>query len=319
MTLLDVLSFNSIRNYISHVTPIGDAILKTVAYFDVFDYPLTGVEAHKFLWRQRATLGEVLETLAALEKDGRMGRRLGYYFLPGREALVATRQQRYLLADTKYRQALRAARLLRLVPNIRLVAVCNNLAFSNARSESDIDLFIVTAHGRIWLTRLLVVIILQAFGLRHHGRRVTDRCCLSFFVADDRLDLRDIALTPEDPYLCYWLATLTPIYTQGESWHRLWEANHWVFQYLPNDRPKLPSVRRRLPVRPSFMKVLPFGAWLETWVKRPQLARMARLGLQPRGTAVVISDSMLKFHTVDRREQYRQEWQRRVGKFPNAT
>ncbi len=295
------------------------AILQTLAYFDVFDYPLTGVEVHKFLWRRKASLGAVLEALAAAEARGQIGRRFGYHCLPGRAAIVATRQQRYLMADVKHKKALRAARLLRLVPNVLLAGVCNNLAYGNARPESDIDLFIVTARGRIWLTRLLAVLTLQVFGLRHHGRRVANRCCLSFYVADDHLDISDIRLVPDDPYLCYWLATLTPMYDRGQTFPRLWAANRWVREFLPNAHPKLPSIRRRVPARPRRTLTLPLGAWLEAWVKRPQISHMARVGLHPRGTGVVISDSMLKLHTVDRRAAYREMWQRRGAKFSNAT
>ena len=294
-----------------------DAILATLAYFDVFEYPLTAVEAHKFLWQQKATLGDVVAELEAMETAGTVSRQFGYYCLPGREALVETRWQRYLLAEKKYQRALMAASWLRLVPNIRIAAVCNNLAYSNARAESDVDLFIVTAPHRIWLTRLLVTLVVQLLGLRRYGDKIADRCCLSFYLTADASDLKPFALTPDDPYLCYWLATLAVIYARPGAAEEFWRANDWVKNFLPNFRPRVMNGRRTIPpVHRSSRLATAAGDWLNQIAKHLQLAKMAaRERNRQRGVGVVVSDRVLKFHEEDRRAQYRQEWRKRLTNY----
>src|SRR6266571_5298698 len=70
---------------------VGQAALRTVAYADVFDYPLNALEVHRYL---HATLATVEETEAALATCGALSRRDGYYTLRGRESLVAVRGRR---------------------------------------------------------------------------------------------------------------------------------------------------------------------------------------------------------------------------------
>lgn len=294
--------------------PLAKAIIKALAYFDVFDYPLTAVEVHKFLWRQEATLSTVIEALEQMRNVRQIGGRFGYYCLPGREALVETRWQRYLVAEPKYKIALRVARLLRILPNVRLVAVCNNLAFSNARQQSDVDLFIVTAPERIWLTRFLVTAVVHALGLRRHGDKIADRCCLSFYVTAGHTNLSPLALSPDDPYLCYWLATLAIISARVAAAQDFWQANAWARQVLPNFRPRVMNARRtiRMSQRVQAQKSRA-GDWFNRIAKRLQLMKMARRERQrPRGVGIVIADGMLKFHEDDRRENYRQRWQERI-------
>lgn len=292
--------------------PMVESILKTIAYFDVFGYPLTAVEVHKFLWRQKATLPEVLEVLEAMEAAGQVGRRFGYFGLPDWGALVETRWQRYLVAELKYAQALRAARWLRLVPHILLVAVCNNLAYSNARAESDVDLFIMTSPQRIWISRLLVTAVVHAFGLRRHGDKITNRCCLSFYVTADAADLSRFALPSQDPYLCYWLASLAIVHAVGDAADDFWRANGWVHAWLPNFQPRQMNARRTVPA--AGLRLPSGGGRMEPLARRLQLYKMRRRQ-HPAGAGVVISDSVLKFHEDDRRAYYRQAWQERIKKF----
>ena len=298
-------------------TNFENAILKTLAYFDVFDYPLTGVEVHKFLWRQRATLRDVLEVLGVMEAAGQIGRHFGYYCLRGREEIITTRQQRYLIADPKFTRVLMVVRWLRLLPNVRLVAVCNTLAYSNAKAESDLDLFVITAPGRIWLTRLLVTGVTQLLGVRRHGVKITNRICLSFYITANAAELKKFALAPEDPYLAYWLATLAIVSARPGAPEEFWRANRWVGEWLPNFRPRVINQRRT--VRPLWhwvMSPFPVGRGLDAFAKRLQQAKMARRERQrhARTPGVIISDVALKFHEEDRREYYRQEWQERLSR-----
>lgn len=291
-------------------------VFPTLAYFDLFDYPLTAWEVRKFLWEQKAEVLEVVETLDILVEEGKLERVHGYYCLPGRSEIIHTRWQRYLLAEPKYKRALRAARFLRLVPNVLTVAVCNNLAYSNVKKESDIDLFIITKRKRIWLTRLLVTAVVQLLGLRRYGKKIANRCCLSFYLTDEHFDISGLALPGGDPYLSYWLATLSPLYDRDGAFEKFWQANAKFLQQVPNARAKYLSNRRTLREKIiGHHTPTKIGAWLEVFAKRLQRKIMARRERERApGTGVVISDSILKFHEEDRRELYRQKWQEHTEK-----
>ena len=74
---------------------LANAIIETVAYADIFDYPLTAAEIHRYLIGQRCSRETVQ---AALDDDATLAVRLrrsdDFYTLASRAAIVTTRQQR---------------------------------------------------------------------------------------------------------------------------------------------------------------------------------------------------------------------------------
>jgi hypothetical protein len=66
------------------------AILETLAYSDVFDYPLRLDELHRYL-TVAVSLPELVDCLPQCEK---INTRDGYYFLKGREEIIQLRGQK---------------------------------------------------------------------------------------------------------------------------------------------------------------------------------------------------------------------------------
>lgn len=304
------------------------AIADTVTFFDLANFPLTAFEIYKWLWspEKKYLLGDVDTALRGMTQEGTLVAVDGWYCLPGRQQIIETRLERYQLAERKYRIALRAVRRLRWVPFVQMVAVCNTLGYSNAGVGSDIDFFIVGRRGRLWMVRLMVTTMVNLMGKRRHGRRIADHICLSFYVADDRLDLSTIALVPIDPYLVYWHATLLPLYIRNNAYEAFQHENEWIKAYVPNvsfvtaarrrtvsDYPVVIAVRSVVEAILSTM----LGDALEHTARWLQVAKV-RYHPAPaaHGTrSVVMNDSMLKFHEVDRRAMFRDEWHRRRQKF----
>lgn len=123
-----------------------------------------------------------------------------------------------------FAKAARYCKPLRFLPGIRLVAICNSLSMYATDKGSDIDLFIVTKTGRLWLVRLLVTAYFQLLGVRRHGKKVAERFCLSFFVSEAGMDFAPFALE-NDPYLAAWLAHLKPIVDIGDTYQSLMTVN----------------------------------------------------------------------------------------------
>lgn len=282
------------------MTALQRSTLATLAYFDLFDYPLTLAEVARFMYasggRRPSGLSEVHSALGAVGA----GELDGFHFLPGREAIVDVRKRRYRLAEPKFRLARRAAKMMAALPSVRFVAVCNSLAISNADTESDIDLFVVVRHGTLWSTRFAVVAALKAFGLRPTESSHADKLCMSFFVTERALDLSRVTDGDDDVYLRYWIASLIPIHDDGIG-VRFFRANSWITNRLPAWRCPVPAPRRpSLPILPALRAAEPLSRALQFRMFPDAIRCMAN-----HDSRVIVSDDMLKFHVNDRRAHFR--------------
>ena len=206
----------------SHL-PIEQAALRSVAYADVFDYPLLAAEVHRYLHGLSATPEVTAEALARCSAPGgTLACREGYYTLPGREGLVEVRRRRAALARNLWPTALKYGRLIAALPFVRMVAVTGSLAWDNIDGKADIDYLIVTEPDRLWVCRWLV----RAVG--RVARRDGVTLCPNYVVSK-----RALVLSERNLYAAYELARMTPIAGLGMH-RRLRRANPWALAYLPN-------------------------------------------------------------------------------------
>lgn len=316
------------------------AIIETLAWFDVFDTPLTKEEVGKWLWGVRitdppATRSEALragntdvqitEVLQEMTARDQIGSSQGFYFLPGRGETVEKRQLSVPIIDKKMDIAKKAAKKLRWIPFFRAMFVCNTVASSSASHCSDIDVFIVIRKGRLWLTRLLITLTLTFFRLRRNKKHVANKICLSFYVTDAHLDLSDVTIDAPDIYMAYWIDQLIPVYDPDNVREEIMKQNTWAKELIPNAFQKFVlhprwrvedgAIAKR--IKRMFEAVWKggYGNLLEKQAKGAQEKKMAMnfssIKDEP-DSRVVIDDTMLKFHENDRRAKFREEWRKRI-------
>lgn len=294
-------------------TDLERSILHTVCWFAVHQYPVTSFEVWKWLWFPccPTTLNAVRRALAESPWLAvRLEESDGMYTLRGMDApaLVAERLAREGDARRKFRRLRWAAELLALVPTVRGVAAANTLAWWHTRRESDIDLLVLAEPGTLWVTRLLCVAPFALFGARP-GRTTADPFCFSFFLDAEAAKMKRFALFGGDPYLAYWTRSLVPV---AGSWGAYHAENGWVGEMLPHARPRASHPRLATPLFRSPLTAL--FARLEPWARRLQVRRLPAV-LRERAnkdTSVVMDGQSLKFHDVDRREEFRDRFQELV-------
>jgi hypothetical protein len=245
------------------------AILHTLAYADVFDYPLTANEIHHYLTRLRAPLERVDGALRASSLWNSVD---GFYCLRGREALGELRRRREGVARRLWPPAVRYGRLLASLPFVRMVAATGSLAVNNAEEWNDIDYLIVTAPGRLWTCRALALLVTRLARLQ----RV--RICPNYLVTDTNLELSDHSL-----YVARELAQMVPL-AGLPVYERMRRLNSWTDEYLPNagGLPHLPVGVRPTRSRPvaqrlleALMNIAP-AHWFEAWEMRRKIERLSR-------------------------------------------
>ena len=205
------------------LTDLHRAIVETVAYADIFDYPLTVAEVHRYLVGVRASEAEVRSALLDSELVPRYLSRSGEWIsLPGRESVVEIRIRRTAIAATFWPRALRYGRIIASLPFVRMVAITGELAVDNADRHSDIDYFIVTEPGRLWLCRAWTVALVRL------ARLAGDTICPNYILSERALELDSRSL-----YTAHELTQMVPI-SGNATYERLRALNSWSEEFLPN-------------------------------------------------------------------------------------
>ena len=292
-------------------------------FFDLYDYPLTAVEVWQWQFQNSQSLGSVKTELENMAKTGILDFKQSFYFLPGKEENVIKRLDRYNIADEKYKKLKVIGWFLSRCPYVKMMAVCNTLAYSNAEDDSDIDLFIVTAKNRIWLTRFWCIALLKLCRLQPDPKNMKNKLCLSFFVTEDALDLKNYMLPEKDNwpdiYFLFWFITLYPVYDSGKVFEKLWQENSWVKDFFPEAKPAQVNKRREIGVNLICRGVKKFKEAVTSimgnkFYKNVQLKVLPKKlhELMNKDTRVIMNDKVLKFHDNDSREKIRENVELRM-------
>jgi hypothetical protein len=265
------------------------SVLKTLAYADIFDFPLTSEEIHFFLISPRALgMNLIKKEISKLGKKGLIGHSEGFYFLPGRKKLIVTRKGRRFWVNQKVRIAKRVANYLRLIPWIRLVGVTGALSIDNSKRADDIDLLIVTAQGRLWLTRALTVLLTELVARRRRPQdtRVKDEICLNMFLDEKHLEIPD---SEKSLFTAHEVCQLKSLWDKDDFYKKFLAANSWVKKYLANaieiKIPRYKDIERKRNVLLD---------WLEQLAYRFQLRYM-----EARRTVEITEPGRIRFHPHD--------------------
>jgi len=298
-----VLEQRTPLTFARHPDPLAEGILRTLAYADLFRYPLAAHEVHRYLHDLGTGSEQVRVALLAgidgVAADG------SYYAPSGRSGLAGHRRSRRLASTWLSTRARGYALLLKHLPYVRMVGLTGSLAMRNPAERSDIDLMIVTAPGRVWLCRAAVVAVVRLVGLGG------DVLCPNYLVADDALALDDVTI-----YDAHELAQMLPLYGR-EAYLRLWAANPRVRSLLPNAKPRRMPPDSLVPVL-GTLKVATErllggapGDRLERWELQRKSARLrSRAG--PPGESI-LSAQQCKGHFGAHRARILAAYGRAVG------
>jgi hypothetical protein len=238
---------------------IEAAILQTIAYADVFDYPLTAEEIYRYLIGMPASRATVRASLHSEPLSRLLTYRQGFFALPGRVTLATTRCWRMEVARKMWGRAFHYGQTMAALPFVRMVAVTGALAVSNVEPGADIDYLIVTEAGRLWLCRALIILLVKL------AARRGDTLCPNYLLSEHALVFQERTL-----YTAHELTQMVPIAGLA-IYHRLRQLNQWTALFLPNADGPPRRVIEHVPPHPWARALAEsalrsqLGAWLERW------------------------------------------------------
>lgn len=287
------------------------AVLRSVIYASLFEYPLT-------LAQLGATLVEVsadTATVAAWWRDSEflqaaIEHRDGLYFPAGRSDLVDTRTRREALSRDLLERDRRLIALVSRMPFVRMVAVSGSLAHLNAERSADLDLFVITAPHRVWSVTLSVLLIARLLGWRK-------RMCLNYVISQDAL-----SIAPADLFSANQIIHLRPI-AGHDVFADFIDANPFVRNFYPNflagqqaNRPTGKQAIRLSLERFLNVGMAPLFEKASRWIYGRHLARRASSWRSR--DQVRLEPECLKLHTSSHRAETLQRFEAALARAVKA-
>lgn len=291
------------------------AILKTLIYADIFDYPLKSYEIHKWLIGSPSTFQQLEKALVRLKVKGKIKNKQEYFFITGKEAIIKKRKLREKQSKSYFLKGKFCVWFLKLIPTLKLVGISGGLALNNAEKKDDIDLFLITSKNRIWLTRLLVITSLDLLGVRRkanmNSAQSAGKICINILIEEDRLEQKN-----KDLFTAHEVLQMKVLWQRENTYKKYLEKNEWVFKFLPNwigpstsEGDRLQSAKGGL-TRADKKSNVPVLENLAKWL---QLKIMKK----PKGLER-IEDGVLYFHPNDVRVKILKEFQQRLKNLSNT-
>lgn len=255
------------------VRQLEQAILDTVRYFDFFQVPLTATQiwrsliidrdGHGVRWHRQPvpSLALIKDTLSNSTWLARQVTSVwGYYCwrraVPDADnarSYVRRYLHRHALAQQKWKITRRVARWLAALPLVKMIGVTGSLAMFNTNPTSDLDLFVIVAKGRVWLTRLLLILLTEMQGRRRRywHKQAPDKICLNHYISDDQLLMNPAIHNIYTAVSYHQLVLLS-----GQSTYQCWQQSNetWLKRWLmfPPVRP----IKSRLAFSENYLHQL---------------------------------------------------------------
>lgn len=285
-------------------TTLSDYLYATVAYADIFDYPLTEDDLYYWSVKKIPRKNFLVRSIPGTAQEQFL------LFLKGRKNIIDVCQKRVSASKRKWEIARWVAGWLQYIPTVFLVGVTGGVAANNADSEDDIDLFFITAKKTIWISRLLVILVLDLLGIRRKpgDTRVSNKICVNMFMSEDAMG---VVKKEQDLFSAHEVLQMEPLWSRRNTYWRFLQANVWVSDLLPvawniknigrNQHPKISHWWTRVS-RKMLRNIEVPAKYFQLWYMRRRRSRE------------VITEGVLRFHPRDARVWIKEEFKKRLAK-----
>ena len=202
---------------------ISRDIILSLLYFDIFKYPLTLKELVRHSSVFQLAENEISTQIEMLCEEGKIVQANNFLFLPSEEDLVDRRIKGNIKAKEYIHKAFRISKFISHFPFIKGIFLSGSISKGYAGEDADIDYFIITTPGRLWLARTLLIAYkkIVLFNSKKYF-------CLNYFIDTDHLEILD-----KNVFTATELTYLLPTYNK-DLYTKLMESNSWTKAYQPN-------------------------------------------------------------------------------------
>lgn len=209
------------------------AILKTLIYSDIFNFPLRKDEIWRYLIAESKVSYVAFEKALRMLTDDKISEKNSYFCLKGRDKIITNRQKNLAEVEKKMMIAKKAARYLSYIPTILFIGISGGLAMGDVEKSDDIDFFIITKKNTLFKTRFFILFILELMGIRRsrNARNSADKICVNFLMDETQLRFPN---EKHDVYTAHEIAQINPLFDRDNIFSKLVKTNRWTSSFLPN-------------------------------------------------------------------------------------
>jgi len=217
-------------------------ILRILAYFDIFQYPLTKKEIRQFLPEfTDAKLESILQSMILnrtvfLQND--------FYSLHDNPLLAYRRKEGNLRAKKLIPRANSIGSFLYLFPFVRAIAISGSLSKDFAEENADIDFFIITKSNRLWIARTIMHLFKKLTFITGHQHYF----CMNYYIDEEALLIQD-----KNIFTAIEIGTLLPV--RGyRTLNEFFEVNSWSSEFINGVAKLNAPVRDKKEVKPWYKR-----------------------------------------------------------------
>ena len=194
-----------------------------LAYFDIFNHPLKKDELKNY---NLSKADEFENALAFLLENKLCFKQAEYFSIQENiSPIIAQRIAKEKEAKHYFDKLPFYAKLIQSFPFVSAFGISGSLSKNVMHENGDIDYFIITKPGRLWICRTMLVVFKKIFLLNSKKY-----FCVNYFVDEKNLKILD-----ENIFTAIEITHLLPVYNP-ELIQQFKQENYWTKSYLANFR-----------------------------------------------------------------------------------
>ncbi len=201
----------------------ASTLVKTLLYFDIFQYPLTLlelIENSQFSNQDQEATQKVVQRLV---EQNLIFKQEEYYSVTEGNSIIERRKKGNEEALKKMKAAQRISNFIAQFPFVESVCISGSLSKNYMEQDSDIDFFIITKPHRLWLCRGLLVLFKKVVLL--NSRKYF---CVNYYLDSNNLEIPD-----QNIFTATEIVFLKPTYN-STLYTKFRKQNKWCEKFYPN-------------------------------------------------------------------------------------
>jgi hypothetical protein len=204
-------------------TPLRRSILRTLAYYDIFSYPLTAEEIYINLGVNHISPVEIKSELEKLSSDNIVFCKDEFYQLKDDDKYIYRRSAGNKLAEKRLKTARRVSSFISRFPFIRGILLSGSISKGFMEEDADIDYFVITHPNRVWFSRFMLMVFKKIFLFNSKKN-----FCINYFVDTEHLEIEE-----KNIFTATEIVTLLPTFGVN-IYEEFYNKNLWTRNFYPN-------------------------------------------------------------------------------------